>query len=60
VRALEAATGTRDLFSEERLTELERENTDLRQRLGHATERTQALLERVRFLRQQQESAEGR
>ena len=38
-----------------RLAALERENATLRQRLGGATERTRQLLDRVRFLRQQQE-----
>lgn len=55
VRALEAASGTKDLFSSERVAELERENLELRARVASATTRTQALLGRVRFLRQQQE-----
>jgi hypothetical protein len=38
-----------------RLEALERENATLRQRLDGATERTRQLLDRVRFLRQQQE-----
>ncbi|HEX6058417.1 MAG TPA: hypothetical protein VFZ11_05310 [Gemmatimonadaceae bacterium] len=37
----------------DRLETLERENADLRRRLEAAAERTQALLDRVRFLRQQ-------
>lgn len=39
----------------ERVQALEQENTTLRARLEGATERTRQLLERVRFLRQQQE-----
>ena len=39
----------------ERVTELERENADLRSRLESATMRTRGMLERVHFLRQQVE-----
>jgi uncharacterized protein YhaN len=53
VRALEAAGGA-DLFAAQtRLEELERENEELRTRLAAAGERTEQMLERVRFLRQQ-------
>ena len=38
-----------------RLAALEAENAELRDRLGQAAERTRQLLERTRFLRQQQE-----
>ena len=38
-----------------RLASLEEENARLRQRLDGATERTRQLLDRMRFLRQQQE-----
>ena len=38
-----------------RLATLEEENARLRQRLDGATERTRQLLDRMRFLRQQQE-----
>ena len=38
----------------ERLAELERENAEMRSRLDQATERTRQMLERMRFLRQQQ------
>jgi hypothetical protein len=38
-----------------RVAELERENEELRQRLGEASARTRQMVERVRFLRQQQE-----
>lgn len=53
------ATGTPtppdSVLDAERLALLERENAELRQRLEQATERTRQLLERARFLRQQQE-----
>jgi hypothetical protein len=39
-----------------RLAELELENADLRARLAEAAERTRAMTDRMRFLRQQQES----
>ena len=38
-----------------RVGELERENQELRQRLADASARTRQMVERVRFLRQQQE-----
>lgn len=41
-----------------RVTELEGENGALRKRLEEASERTRLLLERTRFLRQQQEQPE--
>lgn len=41
-----------------RVAELEQENGGLRSRLDQATERARLLLERTRFLRQQQEQAE--
>lgn len=44
----------------ERVGVLERENATLRQRLDGAAERTRQLLERVRFLRQQQQQEAGR
>lgn len=40
-----------------RVVDLERENADLRGRLEQATQRTRSLLDRVRFLRQQEEAA---
>ena len=46
---------TGELFAEQRLVELERENADLRARLEFATEQTRAILAQVRFLRQQSE-----
>jgi hypothetical protein len=44
--------------SAERVAELERENRELRGRLAAAGERTRAMLERVRFLRQQTRGVE--
>ena len=41
-----------------RVEALEGENEELRRRLGEAAERTRQLLERTRFLRQQQEQEE--
>ena len=43
-----------------RIAELERENADLRARLDDAAERTRAMAERLRFLRQQEESRNER
>lgn len=55
VRALEAAVEEGgDSVSLERLRVLEDENADLRARLAFATDRTEQLLARLRFLRQQQ------
>lgn len=51
VRQLEDAGGATAAL--DRLDLLERENADLRARLQAAAERTQALVDRVRFLRQQ-------
>lgn len=42
-----------------RLAELESENADLRARVGRAEERTQQMIDRVRFLRQQVQSQPG-
>lgn len=50
----EAAAGT-PAVDPERLSALEEENARLRTQLASAGERTRQLLERVRFLRQQQE-----
>ena len=54
VKALEAIAQPGNLFTEQRVKELEREVDDLRLRLGFATERTRVVLDQVRFLRQQQ------
>lgn len=43
----------------EALARLERENLELRDRLGQAAERTRQLLDRARFLRQQQGEADA-
>jgi predicted nucleic acid-binding Zn-ribbon protein len=43
----------------DRLAELERENQDLRDRIGRAEERVRQMTERVRFLRQQLQSGPG-
>ncbi len=70
-RALVAESRVRDLESEEsqpevlqqreisdRLNQLEHDNAILRSRLEAATARTRAMLERVRFIRQQAQGAE--
>jgi hypothetical protein len=49
------ATRSGDLFAEQRVVELEKENADLRARLEFATNETRAILSQVRFLRQQSE-----
>lgn len=46
-----------DASAEERVAALESENARLRERLATATAKTQAMLERVRFLRQQHGAA---
>jgi hypothetical protein len=46
-------TGAGDGAAEERVAALEAENARLRGRLEQATDRTRAMLDRVRFLRQQ-------
>lgn len=72
-RAIAAETRVRDLEEERaaaeepaaregeldprRLAELERENRELRERLAQAADRTRQLLDRARFLRQQQEDS---
>lgn len=60
VRELEAA-GAEDLLAlKTRVAELERETAALQARLAEAGTRTEALLERVRFTRQQEEAGETR
>ena len=54
VKALEASPGT---VRAERIEKLERENANLKVRLEKARGRTQQMLDRVRFLRQQHETA---
>lgn len=56
VKAIDAsASGTR--ISPERMEKLEIENAELKKRLDAARVRTRQVLDRVRFLRQQHESA---
>ena len=55
LRAVEQAGGADAVIAPVRVTELERENAELRARLQAATERTRQMLERVRFMRQQHE-----
>lgn len=52
IKKYESSGDSADLFSGERIAELDAENRELRARLDHAAERTKAVLERVRFLRQ--------
>lgn len=57
LRGYETAKASRsgDLFAEQRVGELEKENADLRARLEYATGETRAILAQLRFLRQQSE-----
>lgn len=61
LKALDAAPGGAGGGSEliERVARLEAENRDLAQRLESASGRARHMLERVRFLRQQQERGGG-
>ena len=59
VKSLES-TGVKGQLSPERLQYLERENAGLTTRLDAARARTQQLIDRVRFLRQQQGGVEAR
>jgi uncharacterized protein involved in exopolysaccharide biosynthesis len=54
------ATGVKGQMSPERLQYLERENAGLNARLETARARTQQLIDRVRFLRQQHGGVEVR
>lgn len=54
IKSLDKAGSGTSLASLERIQELERENAELRRRLEAATDRTRQMLDRVRFLRQQQ------
>lgn len=56
VKALDSAAGS-GRVTPERMDKLERENAALRKRLESARARTKQVLDRVRFLRQQHESA---
>jgi hypothetical protein len=55
LRGFESSSRSGDLFAEQRVVQLEKENGDLRARLEYATEQTRAILSQVRFLRQQSE-----
>lgn len=53
LQAIATRGGGGDGMAEERVTQLEAENAQLRERLAEASERTGKVLDRVRFLRQQ-------
>ena len=55
LRGFESSSRSGDLFAEQRVVELQKENADLHARLEYATEQTRAILSQVRFLRQQSE-----
>ena len=57
VKDLEAAGGSELVDLTRRITELETDNQALQSRIETATERTEGLLDRVRFTRQQTENA---
>ncbi len=57
VKELEAAGGADLVELTKRIAQLEGENQALQTRIDSATERTEGLLDRVRFTRQQTESA---
>ncbi len=54
------STGVRGVVSPERVQYLERENAGLTTRLDAARARTQQMIDRVRFLRQQHDGAAAR
>lgn len=55
LRGHETSSRSGDLFAEQRVVQLEKENAELGARLEFATEQTRAILAQVRFLRQQSE-----
>ena len=57
MKELEAAGGSELVDLTARIGELEAENSSLLARIETAAERTEGLLDRVRFTRQQQEQA---
>ena len=59
LRAYDSSTRTGDLFAEQRASQLEKENVELKARLDWATSRTRGMLEQVRFLRQQSSRSAG-
>ena len=54
------STGVKGVVSPERVQHLERENAGLTTRLDAARARTQQIIDRVRFLRQQHDGAPAR
>ena len=54
------STGVKGVVSPERMQHLERENAGLTTRLDAARARTQHMIDRVRFLRQQHDGAPAR
>ena len=54
------STGVKGVVSPERVQHLERENAGLEKRLASARERTQQMIDRVRFLRQHHDGASAR
>ena len=54
------STGVKGVVSPERVQHLERENAGLEKSLASARERTQQMIDRVRFLRQQHDGASAR
>jgi hypothetical protein len=59
IKSLES-TGVKGVVSPERVQFLEKENAGLANRLDAARARTQQMIDRVRFLRQQHDGAEVR
>lgn len=59
VKTLES-TGVKGVLSPERVQHLEKENAGLTSRLDAARARTQQMIDRVRFLRQQHDGAGAR
>ena len=59
LRTLEERVGAPGVHTAERVAELERENEELKQRLATAGEQARQMLDRLRFLRQQQDGSEG-
>ena len=59
LKKIETSGEPGDLFSGDRVTTLESENRDLRERIECVTERTRTMLDRVRFLRQQTVNGSG-
>jgi predicted nucleic acid-binding Zn-ribbon protein len=57
LQAIATRGGGGDAAAEERVTQLEQENAELRARLAEASDRTGKVLDRIRFLRQQHEEA---